>query len=88
MVPIDDYACNAISNAGRLGQITPPVNGETSTTCAQQAPPKKLATPAEAESLESAPAPAVNSSVPMHLTCTELGGGSAGGMLLNCTTGA
>ena len=36
MVPIDDYACNTIANAGRINQISAPVNGETSTTCPQQ----------------------------------------------------
>ena len=35
MVPIDSYACNAISAAGRLSQISAPQNGETSTTCPQ-----------------------------------------------------
>ena len=36
MVPIDDYACSTIANAGRMNQISAPVNGETSTTCPQQ----------------------------------------------------
>ena len=33
MVPIDQYACNTIAAAGRTNQISPPVNGESSTTC-------------------------------------------------------
>lgn len=33
MVPIDQYACDHIAAAGRLDEISAPVNGETHTDC-------------------------------------------------------
>ncbi|KAF6235203.1 hypothetical protein HO173_006397 [Letharia columbiana] len=87
MVPIDEYACDAISSAGRMSQISPPVNGEESTTCQQQAPAEKLSTRLAVQgSLESSPI--VGSTVPMHLTCTEIDGATGSSLLLNCTTAA
>ncbi|KAM0796865.1 hypothetical protein BDR22DRAFT_824770 [Usnea florida] len=155
MVPIDSYACNAISAAGRLSQISAPQNGETSTTCPQaqnsqtqnapaqnppaqnppaqnppaqnppaqnppaQEPPAQNATeqnpPAQnpqtnspkaqeqinqgtttpmKQSLQSTAGDSLEStpfSTPgeqMNLTCTNVSGGSSGGMMLNCTVGA
>lgn len=94
MVPIDEYACNAITSAGRLSQISAPVNGETSTTC-QQA--NTSTPPVGTGSLESTPvfskekskgAPIINDTAAMHLTCTEIDGGRASSVLLNCTTTA
>ena len=84
MVPIDQYACNAISNAGRLHQISAPVNGETSTTCHQQAPVEKSATPPG--SLESKPV--VGATTSMHLTCLEVNGTAGPSFMLNCTMAA
>lgn len=75
MVPIDQYACDAISSAGRISQISPPVNGETSTTCQQQT-----------GSLESTPV--ANPDTPMQLTCTEVDGLTGSSFLLNCTMAA
>lgn len=92
MVPIDEYACNAITNAGRLNQISAPVNGETSTTCRQA---NTWTPPVDTGSLESKPvlnsqnskvAPVVKAPATTHLTCMKVDGGSGSSMLLNCTT--
>lgn len=87
MVPIDDYACNAISSAGRMSQISPPVDGENSTTCPQQPPAEDSSTPPVAQgNLESSP---VTSFVtPKQLTCTEVNGATGPSILLNCTMAA
>ncbi len=84
MVPIDQYACNAISNAGRLNQISAPVNGETSTTCSQKVPVVKSAT--LPQSLESKPV--VGAATSMHLTCLEVNGTAGPSFMLNCTVAA
>lgn len=99
MVPIDEYACDAITSAGRLSQISAPVNGETSTTCQQAntstTPANTSTTHVGTGSLESRPvlsneklkaAPVTNATAAMHLTCTEVDGGSGSSVLLNCTT--
>lgn len=100
MVPIDEYACNAISSAGRLSQISPPVNGEKSTTCRQQVPLEESSTPAVGEgSLESTPFPAAGQgslestpfpalSVTKHMTCSKADGADGPSGLLNCTMAA
>lgn len=75
MVPIDQYACDAISSAGRISQISSPVNGETSTTCQQQT-----------GSSESTPV--ANPNTPTQLTCTEVDGLTGSSFLLNCTMAA
>lgn len=87
MVPIDKYACNAISTAGRMREISPPVNSEESTTCQQQARVEKPSSPPNAQgSLESTPV--IDSTTPMYLTCAEVGGAAGSSVLLNCTTAA
>ena len=87
MVPIDEYACNAISNAGRMSQISPPVNGEKSTTCGQQVPLEESSTPPEGQgSLESTPFPNFNTT--KHLTCSKVDGATELSILLNCTMAA
>ena len=87
MVPIDEYACNAIASAGRLSQISPPVNGEKSTTCQQRAPIEKASSPPPVKgTLESTPS--LSSTIPMHLTCTEVEGATGSSVLLNCTAAA
>ncbi|KAL9136957.1 MAG: hypothetical protein Q9175_001837 [Cornicularia normoerica] len=85
MVPIDEYACNTISSAGRTSQISPPVNGEKSTTCQPQAPAESflLTPPAGQGSLESTPF--FSSATPMYLACTQVDGASGSLLLLNCT---
>ena len=88
MVPIDEYACDAIVSAGRMSQISPPVNGEQSTTCpSQQAPAGKYSSPPAGQvSLESSAVK--GSTTPMSLTCTEVGGASGSFLFLNCTMSA
>ncbi|MCJ1453891.1 hypothetical protein MMC28_004240, partial [Mycoblastus sanguinarius] len=67
MVPIDQYACNAITSAGRLNQISPPANGETHTTC-PGAPSSGTSTtpsssPAAPPLVQVSPAPSLEESV-------------------------
>ena len=88
MVPIDDYACGQIAQAGRINQISQPVNGESNIVCPGESSPRDTSammstatsTPSMAVSVPAAshyvssPKIAETKTSLMHLTCNEVGG--------------
>jgi len=86
MVPIDDYACNKIAQAGRTDQISQPVNGERNVVCPGEpspqantsmkfSPASTSAAPVETSATSHAVAQPKEAAkaAPMQLTCSEAG---------------